>query len=79
MGPCKIVPREGDGEMAAVELRKCRYLEQSGCTASCVNFCKVTASSRARVEVGEGGEGDTYLVYNGLDAGLNLAGSTLSD
>jgi hypothetical protein len=26
--------------MAAVKLRKCRYLEQCGCTASCANFCK---------------------------------------
>ena len=40
VGPCEIVPRESDGEMAAVKLRKCRYLEQCGCTASCVNFCK---------------------------------------
>jgi len=40
VGPCEVVPRETDGEMAAVKLRKCRYLEQCGCTASCVNFCK---------------------------------------
>ena len=40
VGPCEIVPRETDGVMAAVKLRKCRYLEQCGCTASCVNFCK---------------------------------------
>ena len=40
VGPCEIVPRETDGELAAVKLRKCRYLEQCGCTASCVNFCK---------------------------------------
>ena len=40
VGPCEIVPRDGDGELAAVKLRKCRYLEQCGCTASCANFCK---------------------------------------
>lgn len=40
VGPCEIVPREDDGVMAAVKLRKCRYLEQCGCTASCANFCK---------------------------------------
>lgn len=40
VGPCEVVPREGDGELAAVKLRKCRYLEQCGCTSSCVNFCK---------------------------------------
>ena len=41
VGPCEIVPREGDGVMASVKLRKCRYLEECGCTASCTNFCKV--------------------------------------
>ena len=40
VGPCEIVPRDDDGELAAVKLRKCRYLEQCGCTASCANFCK---------------------------------------
>ena len=40
VGPCEIVPRETDGELAAVRLRKCRYLEQCGCVGSCVNFCK---------------------------------------
>jgi hypothetical protein len=41
VGPCEIIPRESDGVMASVRLRKCRYLEQCGCTASCTNFCKV--------------------------------------
>ena len=41
VGPCEVVPRESDGAMASVKLHKCRYLEQSGCTASCANFCKV--------------------------------------
>lgn len=41
VGPCEVTPRESDGAMASVKLYKCRYLEQSGCTASCVNFCKV--------------------------------------
>ena len=40
VGPCEIVPRETDGALAAVRLRKCRYLEQCGCVGSCVNFCK---------------------------------------
>jgi hypothetical protein len=41
VGPCEITPRESDGVMASVRLRKCRYLEQCGCTASCTNFCKI--------------------------------------
>ena len=41
VGPCEAVPREGDGALAAVELKKCRYLEESGCTGSCINFCKL--------------------------------------
>ena len=40
VGPCEVVPREDDGVLASVKLRKCRYLESAGCTASCVNFCK---------------------------------------
>ena len=40
VGPCEVVPRDRDGTMAAVKLKKCRYLEQSGCVGSCVNFCK---------------------------------------
>lgn len=40
VGPCEVVPRESDNEPASVELKKCRYLEQSGCVGSCVNFCK---------------------------------------
>lgn len=41
VGPCEIVPRESDGAMASVKLKKCRYLEQCGCAASCTNFCKI--------------------------------------
>jgi len=41
VGPCEVVPRESDGVMASVKLKKCRYLEESGCTAACANFCKV--------------------------------------
>lgn len=41
VGPCEVMPRESDGVMAQVKLRKCRYLEQSGCSASCANFCKI--------------------------------------
>jgi len=45
VGPCEIVPRESDGALAAVKLRKCRYLEQCGCVASCANFCKAPTQS----------------------------------
>ena len=39
VGPCEVVPRETDGVMAAVKLRKCRYLEQCGCTVGPAGCC----------------------------------------
>jgi hypothetical protein len=52
VGPCEIIPRESDGVMSAVKLRKCRYLEQCGCTASCVNFCKMPTQAFFREAFG---------------------------
>ena len=43
--------------MAAVKLRKCRYLEAAGCTASCVNFCKKPTEAFFREAFGV----DAYL------------------
>jgi len=39
VGPCEVVPRDTDGVMAAVKLRKCRYLEQCGCTVGPARYC----------------------------------------
>lgn len=63
VGPCEIVPRESDGLPAAVKLRKCRYLEQCGCTASCVNFCKMPTQGFFRDAFGV----DAHLAPNHED------------
>ena len=63
VGPCEIVPRETDGELAAVRLRKCRYLEQCGCVGSCVNFCKRPTEAFFREAFGV----DAHLAPNHLD------------
>lgn len=31
-------------QLSTVHIKKCRYLEQSGCVGMCVNMCKVRAS-----------------------------------
>ncbi|KAL3678813.1 hypothetical protein R1sor_021769 [Riccia sorocarpa] len=43
VGPCEVSEVEiGDKTMKSeVKIKKCRYLETSGCTAMCVNLCKV--------------------------------------
>ena len=32
-------------QRSAVQIEKCRYLEESGCTGMCVNLCKVPCQS----------------------------------
>ena len=63
VGPCEIVPRETDGALAAVRLRKCRYLEQCGCVGSCVNFCKRPTEAFFREAFGV----DAHLAPNHSD------------
>jgi len=48
VGPCEVAEAEvhlSDGSVrsqpSAVQIKKCRYLEDSGCVALCVNVCKV--------------------------------------
>jgi Beta-carotene isomerase D27-like, C-terminal len=48
VGPCEIAEAEinlADGTVrsqpSAVDIKKCRYLEDSGCVGMCVNLCKV--------------------------------------
>lgn len=42
VGPMKTAPAEVDGQqqMSAVKIERCRYLAESGCAAMCVNLCK---------------------------------------
>lgn len=43
--PAEIVQPDGSVvvQNSKVRIKKCRYLEHSGCTALCVNLCKVSA------------------------------------
>ena len=48
VGPCEVTEVEVRGENgqlrpqnSGVHIRKCRYLEQSGCVGMCINMCKL--------------------------------------
>ncbi|GAV88897.1 DUF4033 domain-containing protein [Cephalotus follicularis] len=43
VGPSEVVEVEVNGEkqMSGVHIKKCRYLESSGCVGMCVNMCKI--------------------------------------
>lgn len=47
VGPMHTAAAEVDGgvqQRSAVKIQRCRYLAESGCTAMCVNLCKVSCS-----------------------------------
>ena len=76
VGPSERVPRESDGVLAAVKLKKCRYLEQSGCVGSCTNFCKVPTENFFKEAFGV----DAHLQPNHADGSCVLTfGEKLSD
>ena len=76
VGPSERVPRESDGVLAAVKLKKCRYLEQSGCVGSCTNFCKVPTENFFKEAFGV----DAHLHPNHTDGSCVLTfGEKLSD
>ena len=76
VGPSERVPRESDGVLAAVKLKKCRYLEQSGCVGSCTNFCKVPTENYFKEAFGV----DAHLQPNHADGSCILTfGEKLSD
>ena len=65
-----------DGVLAAVKLKKCRYLEQSGCVGSCTNFCKVPTENFFKEAFGV----DAHLQPNHADGSCVLTfGEKLSD
>ena len=75
VGPSERVPRS-DGVLAAVKLKKCRYLEQSGCVGSCTNFCKVPTENFFKEAFGV----DAHLQPNHADGSCVLTfGEKLSD
>ncbi|XP_038725614.1 beta-carotene isomerase D27, chloroplastic-like [Tripterygium wilfordii] len=43
VGPSEVVEVEVDGvkQRSGVHIKKCRYLENSGCVGMCVNMCKI--------------------------------------
>ncbi|CAN4077433.1 unnamed protein product [Withania somnifera] len=46
VGPSEVVEVEVDGvkQKSGVHIKKCRYLENSGCVGMCVNMCKIPNS-----------------------------------
>ncbi|KAM0822257.1 hypothetical protein ACQ4PT_071610 [Festuca glaucescens] len=47
VGPSEVVEVEADGvkQRSGVLIKKCRYLENSGCVGMCVNMCKIPTQS----------------------------------
>jgi Beta-carotene isomerase D27-like, C-terminal len=48
VGPCEVIEAEVAGaegqlrlQKSGVHIKKCRYLEQSGCVGMCINMCKL--------------------------------------
>jgi len=56
MGPCKVNDVEVDGGKLGVsqgvQVQRCRYLEEAGCTSICVNSCKVPTQAFFAQEMG---------------------------
>jgi hypothetical protein len=76
VGPSERIARESDGVMASVKLKKCRYLEQSGCVGSCTNFCKVPTENFFKEAFGV----DAHLAPNHIDGSCMMTfGEKLSD
>ena len=47
-GPVLVAPGVERTQASIVHIKKCRYLEASGCVGLCVNLCKVCAPRRWR-------------------------------
>ena len=52
VGPCEVIEAKIDlpdgtvrSQPSAVQIKKCRYLAESGCVGMCVNMCKVPTQS----------------------------------
>ena len=76
VGPSERVPRESDDVLAAVKIKKCRYLEQSGCVGACTNFCKVPTENFFKEAFGV----DAHLEPNHKDGSCVMTfGEKLSD
>lgn len=47
VGPSEVIEVEVDGvkQRSGVLIKKCRYLENSGCVGMCVNMCKIPTQS----------------------------------
>ena len=59
VGPCKVVEADVEGEEgevrsqpSAVQIEKCRYLEESQCVGMCVNMCKLPTQTFFTQEFG---------------------------
>lgn len=75
MGPMATAAAEVDGgvvQQSAVKIQRCRYLAESGCTAMCVNLCKVPAWVPAGAHGGLGTRRRGRPALRGLGAQLRL-------
>nr|AFI78795.1 putative D27 protein [Klebsormidium flaccidum] len=54
VGPMEIFEVEIDGvkQRSGVQIERCRYLEESGCTGMCVNLCKFPTQTFFTEELG---------------------------
>jgi hypothetical protein len=43
---------DGVKQMSGVQIERCRYLEESGCTGMCVNLCKFPTQTFFTEELG---------------------------
>jgi len=54
VGPLEVKAVEiaGKTQKSGVQIKKCRYLEQSGCAAMCINLCKIPTQEFFTQELG---------------------------
>ena len=56
VGPAEVVEVKlpsGERQASGVQIARCRYLAESGCTAMCVNMCKAPTQEFFTRELGE--------------------------
>jgi len=53
-GEVQVAPDQVRRQKSIVHIKKCRYLESSGCVGLCVNMCKVSARQASVSSVSDG-------------------------
>lgn len=68
-GPAVI---DGQQQMSAVKIERCRYLAESGCAAMCVNLCKAPCQVSGRRGRGDGGAWCWQVCSGGVARGTGM-------